>query len=500
MDKKKVLIVGGGVSGLTSGIYAANAGFDVEIYEKHSIVGGECTGWDRDGYHIDNCIHWLMGTTKRTELNKIWETVGAITDDIEVINSDSMYTSELNGEKITLWKDVEKTRKELIELSPDDEEEINKLIEYVKMSTKTEIPAEKPSEFMGLFDAIKMAGSMKDTMKLFKELAGMDTQDLMNRFKHPLIRCMISDFCTKESLAYSFPMSYGNFVGGDGGIPKGGSREFAFRMKRKFEELGGKVFVNSSVERIVIGENEKATGIVLQNGNEVKADYIICACDTSYTFRHLLDKSYMDPMLKEMYDNPETYPIYGMFQVAFAIDSSDNVLPSEIILETKDIQKYDWISNRMTVKTYAYEPSFAPEGKQIMQVLLGLDIKAYDFWKEKYNNKEEYNKQKEDLAISIMKILENRFPEYNGKMRILDIWTPVTYERYCNAYKGYNQSFTITKNSKKNPYPSPYIKGLNNVIISGQWINPPGGLPGAAIQGKFAVQRILKKEGKNIKI
>lgn len=88
----------------------------------------------------------------------------------------------------------------------------------------------------------------------------------------------------------------------------------------------------------------------------------------------------------------------------------------------------------------------------------------------------------------------------SSNMKILDIWTPVTYHRYCNAYKGYNQSFMITKHSAKNSYLSANIKGIDNVVLAGQWLNPPGGLPGAAIQGKYSIQRILKKEKRSIKI
>jgi hypothetical protein len=80
---------------------------------------------------------------------------------------------------------------------------------------------------------------MKDALKLFKEFKGMDTYDLMSRFKHPLIRCMISNFFTKESIGHSFPMAYGNFTGGDGGIPRGVSRAMALHMQKKFESLGG---------------------------------------------------------------------------------------------------------------------------------------------------------------------------------------------------------------------------------------------------------------------
>lgn len=38
------------------------------------------------------------------------------------------------------------------------------------------------------------------------------------------------------------------------------------------------------------------------------------------------------------------------------------------------------------------------------------------------------------------------------------------------------------------------IKGLNNIVLSGQWLQPPGGLPTALITGKDTIMRICKKE------
>lgn len=104
----------------------------------------------------------------------------------------------------------------------------------------------------------------------------------------------------------------------------------------------------------------------------------------------------------------------------------------------------------------------------------------------------------EELANKIRKKLEREFPEYEGLMQVLDIWTPVTYKHYYNAYKCYNQAYMITKYSRKNPYPLPYIKEIDNVLLVGQQLAASGGLPGAAIQGKFAVQRVLKKEKRSI--
>ena len=75
---KKIVIAGGGVSGLTAGIYAQKAGYQAVICEKNAVPGGECTGWDREGYHIDNCIHWMMGTSGKSALHDIWKETGAL--------------------------------------------------------------------------------------------------------------------------------------------------------------------------------------------------------------------------------------------------------------------------------------------------------------------------------------------------------------------------------------------------------------------------------------
>ncbi len=37
-----IVIIGAGLSGLTAGIYGRLARYDVEIYEKNAIPGGEC--------------------------------------------------------------------------------------------------------------------------------------------------------------------------------------------------------------------------------------------------------------------------------------------------------------------------------------------------------------------------------------------------------------------------------------------------------------------------
>ncbi len=500
MSKGKIIIIGGGIAGLSAGIHALLSGFEAEIYEKNAVMGGECMGWYRNGYYIDNCIHWLIGTKNGSSLNKIWRNVGALDDSTKILNFDKMYTSELNGKSLTLWKDAERTRKEMIELSPEDAIEINKLIDYCLLAQNIEIPCEKPSEMFTPLDGIKMAGKMRSYMKIMKEYSNMNIKELTEKFHHPLIKYVITDFVTKDSMAQSFAMAYGNFISGDGGIPQGGSRSFAARISDRFESLGGKAFNFSPVVKINV-KNAKAVSAVLEDGKTITGDYFICACDPDYTFNKLLSPDYMDEVFKEVYTNRKAYPVYGMFHVAFAVDSEEDALKGDIItscsditgaLGNKELSKY--MSDRITLKTYSYEPTFAPEHSQILQAFCGFDEGAYDVWTKLYENKENYKAVKNEIAELIKAKLEEKYGDYKGKLTILDIWTPMTYKRWCNAYKGYNQAYIITKDSMKNPYPKAWIKGLDNVIIANQWLAAPGGLPSAVIQGKFAIMRILHKK------
>lgn len=68
-----IIIIGGGVAGLSAGIYAQLNGHNATIYERHFKAGGNLTGWDRGGYHIDNCIHWLTGTNPATKQYNMWQ-------------------------------------------------------------------------------------------------------------------------------------------------------------------------------------------------------------------------------------------------------------------------------------------------------------------------------------------------------------------------------------------------------------------------------------------
>ncbi|MDE7428170.1 MAG: NAD(P)/FAD-dependent oxidoreductase, partial [Lachnospiraceae bacterium] len=147
--------------------------------------------------------------------------------------------------------------------------------------------------------------------------------------------------------------------------------------------------------------------------------------------------------------------------------------------------------DRISIKSYEYEQEFAPAGKVVLQINIPQFDKEYLYWKGLPG--EEYERQKKEAVRAVEERLFTQFPGLQGHMEFLDCWTPVTYERYCNAYHGAYMSF-ITRKGVKSFRVKGMIKGIKNLYIASQWIMAPGGLPVAVTAGKFAVWRIARKE------
>lgn len=491
----KIIIIGGGISGLSAGVYGLLSGFEVSIYEKNALPGGECTGWNRKGYHIDNCIHWLTGTRKDTELYEVWNKVGALGDFVEYAKLKSFYSSTYKGQKATLWSDLDRTHKELIQLAPEDEDEITKFIQYVEYSKQCLFPAKKPMEMWGIGDYIQMGKNMADFPKVMKEFGKISLEEYSKRFKNPLLQKLMCDYLPKSYCAYSFLVSYATIVDGNGDIPMGGSLNMSLRMEKKFKELGGKINYNSEVQSIII-ENKKAVAIRLDDGTKIDADYIIPAIDTKVLFGKLLPERYLPKELEKAYDNPTEYPATSGFQIAFSVPTSFGY-GETVFIDMEPLKVGSGYYDRMYVKTYGYDPIYIKGDRCVIQTCITQTDDDFEYWESL--SREEYNMLKKELVESVTRRIETHFPELAGAVEFLDAWTPLTYARYCNAYHGSYMSFVTTPRGKQIKMKGT-VKGIKNMYIAGQWTNSPGGLPVAVASGKFTIQRILKKQKRSIDI
>jgi len=67
-----IIIIGAGFAGLSAGIYAQMNGYKTQVFEMHDKPGGLFTSWKRNGFIIDGCIHWLVGSAPGSAMNDFY--------------------------------------------------------------------------------------------------------------------------------------------------------------------------------------------------------------------------------------------------------------------------------------------------------------------------------------------------------------------------------------------------------------------------------------------
>lgn len=489
---KKIVIVGGGISGLTSGIFAQKYGFESIILEKNSVAGGECIGWDRQGSHIDGCIHWLTGTKKDTELYDLWCEVGAL-DGIDIINLDYYYAFDYGDRIVYFYNDYDKLREELVSVSPEDSDIIDEFISSCKAIQSIEMPVSKPMDMMNIIDMMKLGKNMMSGFSATKKYSAVSCKEFAEKFKSPLLQKIFRSLLFDNYSASSMMFSYATIAGGNGGIPAGGSKAMAMRMADKYKSLGGELRLNASADEIIIKDG-KAVGVRLQDGNIIDADYVISACDANVTLQKLLRGKYVDKQLQPCYDDLENNPIQSNILAAYAIEGDTSDLPISFVFNSEEYDVAGTTQSTVGMRVYSYDKSLVRNNKTTVTSFVNQTPEQFDYWKKLYENKEAYKAEKMRIAEEILKRIIKRFPQLEGRIKIIDVVTPVTYERYCGAYKGSWMAFMQTPNSKTVQNHNGKIDGIDNFQLSGQWIYSPGGLPCAAATGKFAVQRICKQE------
>ena len=491
MQKKTIVIIGGGVSGLSAGIYAEQHGFHAVILEKNPSVGGMCTGWYRKGYYLDGCIHWLTGTKEGTLLNEMWHNVGAIESQDDILYLPSWGTFELNGQSVTLWRDLKRAEKEWIEASPIDKKMIHKFFKMVSDFTKVELPLDLPVSMMPLHRLLKLGFNVLPVWRSYLLSMKQTCEGFASKFKSPLLRYALTTAQPGGGNLFSMIYSYATVVAGDGGVPKGASKPMVERMKEKFLSLGGSLKLNANVESVVI-KDDKAIGAKLSNGQIIEGDYVVSCLDANYALKKLLRDQYPLSSFERRFSKPNKHPSPTCVYLCYAVNKDNNIpTPYSFNIEPFDIANHT--IDHITVRSYAYDETFARGDKTLMTVLIDQTNLEFPYWRKLAKDRKQYEKYKAYISEEITNKIKEHFPELRDNIELLDVATPYTFNRYVNTSNGVYMGFYFTHHTKMYSHTGE-LKGLRNFYLSGQWMQGPGGLPIAMTQGKFAIQRICKKE------
>jgi phytoene dehydrogenase-like protein len=119
----------------------------------------------------------------------------------------------------------------------------------------------------------------------------------------------------------------------------------------------------------------------------------------------------------------------------------------------------------------------------------------YDYWQRIYG-RTLYHHQKIQESHLLIAQLERIYPGITADIEVVDVATPLTYERYTGNWQGSSCGWLLTKQTlpltiKGIPKTIP---GFRNLYVIGHWVEPGGGVPIVAMSGRTIVQQICHED------
>jgi phytoene dehydrogenase-like protein len=494
--RKSIAIIGGGVAGLCAGCYAQMNGYKATVYEMHNLPGGVCTAWQRNGYTIDSCIHWLVGSGPGSGYHKLWKEVGALKG-LTVIDLDEfMRVESKDGPALVFYRDVDRFERHLLDLGPEDGKAIRELTNAIRTLTHFDLPVDKAPELYSLWDKISMFARMLPLGPAFMKWRKVTVADFAERLKSPALRqafsAMVGDSGPFPMLGVLMPLAWQHMK--TAGYPLGGSLPFVRNIEKRFRSLGGEIRYSARVEKILV-EDHRAVGVRLVDGSEQRADVVISAADGRSTIFDMLDGRYVDESVRKPYEGGMT-PFPPLLYVSLGIADPLTEIPqvgSGISFPLNPKVEIDGKArDRLSVNVYNFDRSLSPAGKTTVIAMISSD---YDRWKALLEDPARYRAEKELAAERVIDALEQRIPGIRAKVDMRDVATPVTWERYTGNWRGSYEGWLPTGQSLGKGM-SKTLPGLADFYMVGQWVAPGGGLPPAVSTGRHVVQILCKNDGR----
>lgn len=276
---------------------------------------------------------------------------------------------------------------------------------------------------------------------------------------------------------------------------EGGMYMLATSLARLFEELGGKIVYETSVDEILI-DNKIAKGIRIGK-EQVMADAIVCGADFPYAMKELIP----DERKRGKYTNKKIakfeyscscflmylgldkkYPEEHLHSIYFAEDFKQNV---------DDLFERGKLPDDPSF--YLYRPSLmddslAPEGQEGLYVLVPVpELSKYEKWTEQ--TMQAYRQK-------IIRLLKEKtiFKDIDEHIVSETLITPKDFSERFNAYNG--ATFGLKPTLKQSNYYRPHNKfsAAENLYFCGSSTHPGAGVPIVMQSAKLAVEELLRDD------
>jgi phytoene dehydrogenase-like protein len=526
--RETMIIIGGGLGGLSTGCYAQMNGYRTRIFEMHEIPGGCCTGWERRGFTFDCCVSWLLGNGPGNEMHQIWLELGALQGK-QMRHFDAFnIVRGRDGRAVCFYSDPDRLEAHLLAISPGDSRAIRGFCAGLRRFRVllAAYPFLEPVGLMSRLERWRMLASFVPYANLVRRSISVLMADYSARFTDPLLREAFNFILYERHPAFPvlpFYFSLAAHANRSAGVPEGGSLGLAASIERRYLRLGGCVTYNAKVDKVLV-ERGRAAGVRLSDGREHRADIVVSACDGHTTLMKLLEGRYLGDSYRDLYTRVINEPgmVFPGYVTVFlglrrAFPDSEpctTYLIDEAMAAELTGIRYPSINVQFRSRHF---PELSPPGTSVVYATYFCDIAP---WRALADGPEQqsrvrrghqvhtlpvrrgraYQSAKRRVLSRIVAFLDERYPGLAAAVAVRDVSTPLTQVRYTGNHDGTVlgwQPFmaggeTMERLIKRN---GPVLPGLSDFYLSGVWATT-GGLIRAAAAGRHVMQFVCRDDGK----
>ncbi len=485
----RILVIGSGFGGLAAAIRLRAQGHEVTVLEQRDKPGGRAYVWQQDGFTFD------AGPTIITApwlIDDLFALGGKKTADyVQLIPIDPFYNVRFedgsvfhyNGTRADVLAQVRK-------FNPDDVAGYQKFLAKTEDIFKTGFGLiDKPfstlrSMFRVLPDLIRLR-SDKSVAKFAFEHVKDDRLRQVFSF-HPLL-VGGNPFQTTSiyALIHHLEQKWGVW------FAMGGTGALVRAFVRFFEDLGGRLLLNTTVEEILVDDRSgKATGVRLADGTVMHADAVVSNGDVANTYMKLIPsrhrKKNTDRKMKGMAYSMSLFVIY------FGTDKKyDDIAHHEIIMGPRYRGLLEDIFTKKTLSDdfslYLHRPtatdsSLAPEGCDSWYVLSPVPNLAGDV---------DWEAKAQEYRDRIVAYLEERYMPDLSKHIVTERRVDPRYFRdVMSSHLG--SAFSVEPTLMQSAWMRPHnvSEDIPNLYFAGAGTHPGAGLPGVISSGKIVADLI----------
>jgi phytoene dehydrogenase-like protein len=517
-----VIVIGGGHNGLTAAAYLARAGRKVLVLERRHVLGGAAVTEEiYPGFKYSVCSYVV--SLLRPEIIR---ELDLPRHGLEILPLDGTFTPMANGDYLWRVNDHARTRREIARHSPTDAEaydeygkamiEMGRFVKPILGMTPPDPTRLEPGGLRTLWSLLKRFRQLPPDDRYNQvQLMTMSAVDFLDQwFETDVLKAtmaasgIIGTFLGVRSPGTAYVLLHHYMGEIDGafrswGLSRGGTGAISNAIAAAAREAGAEIRTETPVAKILIAAG-RASGVVLANGDEIRARAIASSVDPNLTFLRMIGAEHLPD---EFVDDVRRYKYRGSSgKVNMALDALPNftcllgsgphlrgavsISPSVDYMERAyDQAKYGRYSRHPYIDIVLpslTDPSVAPPGKHVMSCFVQY---------APYHLKEgAWDDHREAFGDTVVNTIAEHAPNLKNIILHRQVLTPLDLEREFGLTEGniFQGELTLEQLFFLRPAPgwAKYRTPISDLYLCGSATHPGGGIMGAP--GRNAALAMLK--------